>query len=384
MRPAIFLASIIFALTTSLATAAPIKFAVILAKTGEAAISNAVSFSTVQFAIDEINAHGGLLGQRVEMLALDNKSSAVGSMLMAKEAIRQGAVCVIGPSWSSHAIAAAKILQDAKIPMMATSATAKAVTEVGDYIFRACFTDDFQGHALANFALQDLRATRGAVLVNISNAYSVGLYNEFRKNFTAQGGKIVFSADYLSDRRDFKPLLEQVKTSDADFIFIPGYPRDAGLALAQGREMGLPLTFLGGDSWGPMHKLPLHWDSRTSAYFVTHWHYDYPAPANQHFMENFPKTINDFDHVKLNAGNVLAYDAANLFADAIKRANSLDTEKIRNALRETKNFAGATGNITFNKEGTPSKDAFVLEIQKENPKFVKVIPARSIKSESTP
>lgn len=340
----------------------PVRIGVILAKTGQAAISNLPSFGALRFGVARINAAGGVLGRPVELVELDNQSTSIGSVLMAEQAILANVAGVIGPSWSSHALAAAQILQRAEIPMVATSATADAVTQTGDFIFRACFTDAFQGRVAARFALEDLGARRAAILVNVSNAYSIGLAKSFGANFLHGGGSIIYTGEYHSSTRNFTPQLSALNATKADVIFMPGYPRDSAAAIAQAGRMGITKIFLGGDSWGPMYKLPLEFDNTITAYCISHWHADAPFPQSKPFMKAYAASPYAPHDTELEAGNVLAYDTLNLLVSAIDRAGTTDPKAVRDALAATTGFVGVTGRFDYMEDGSPHKDAVVLKL----------------------
>ncbi|NJB68441.1 branched-chain amino acid transport system substrate-binding protein [Desulfobaculum xiamenense] len=374
MRMMVRLAAVLLCLSMGVAHASePIRVAAIFAATGEASLSNALSFDVLRFGVERINADGGLLGRPVELLEFDNKSITVASKTAAEAAVAQGATFVIGPSWSSHALAAAQVLQKAGIPMMATTATAPEVTKVGDFIFRACFLDDFQGVCAAEFAWRDLHFKRAAVLVNVSNAYSVSLASEFERAFTGLGGDVVYQAEYLTDERNFEEIFANVVRREAEVVFIPGYPHDTGQAITQARSMNLAVTFLGGDSWSPMNRMPLGWSNSTSIYYVTHWHRDAPTPESRAFVEEFSRAAGADVLAELSPGNVLAYDALQLFAAAVRAAGSAEPRRIRDALAATNGFRGATGTFSFDEQRNPRKDAFILQIVGEDTVFVKTV-----------
>lgn len=186
-----------------LEAAETVRVASIFGKTGPGAFANKATIEGVRFAVRELNRQGGLLGKQIELLEFDNKSSAIHSKLVAQKAVKDEVIAVFGANWSSNSLAMAQVLQAAKIPMISPLATNPDVTLVGNYIFRVCFIDSFQGTVLAKFALQDLNVQTAAILINASARYSEDLAQFFKQYFEKQGGKIVFQAHYLQDTDDF-------------------------------------------------------------------------------------------------------------------------------------------------------------------------------------
>ena len=348
-----------------------VKVAAIFAKTGIAAGDNAAEIQMVELAVEEINNQGGLLRRPVELIILDNKSTPIGSNLAAKEAVRLKVTAVIGAAWSSHSLQVAPVLQQAKIPMISPSSTNPKVTRIGNHIFRACFIDSFQAKAMAQYAYTDLRARTAVVLEIINEEYSLTLAELFVSSFQQYGGKVVLKGSYENDAVDFANLLNEVKRLKPDVVYVPGYARDSGLLIKQAVSMGIKTTFLGGDGWAG----PLLYTSGGNAiegnYYSVHWHPDVRFPQSVHLQEIY-KQKHGSEISNMNAP--LTYDAVILLADSIRRANSLDAAKIRDALAETTGFQGATGSITFDEHGDPlNKPVVVMKLGKDAPMYFKTI-----------
>jgi len=366
----IVIISCLVVLTASFSqTAETVKIASIFGKTGSGAVGNEATIEGIRFAVQELNRQGGLLGKQIEILELDNKSIAVHSKLMAQKAVKDGVIAVFGANWSSNSLAMAQVLQAAQIPMISPFATNPDVTLVGDYIFRVCFIDSFQGSVLAKFAFQDLNAQTAVMLINASARYSEDLSQFFKESFEKQGGKIVFKANYLEDANDFSSCLNEIKLWQPDIVFLPGHTADSGRIIEQAQKLGLSIPFLGGDSWGnTMYDIAgsaLH-----GSYYSTHCHKDNQNIESLKFIKKFQE---NFGRMVKSIGPVLAYDTVFLFADAVRRAGSLAPDKVRDALAATKNFNGVTGNITFNEDGDPIKPAVILKFDKTTSVYVKTI-----------
>jgi branched-chain amino acid transport system substrate-binding protein len=325
----------------------------------------------VEFSVEEINNQGGLLGRPVKLIILDNKSSPIGSSMAARKAVQLGVPAVIGAAWSSHSLQIAPILQQAKIPMITGPSTNPKVTRIGNYIFRTCFIDSFQAQAMAQFAYTELGARTAIVLEIINEEYSLTLAELFSSSYQQYGGKVVLKGSYTNDAVDFANLLKKVKTLQPDVVYVPGYSRDSGLLMKQAASMEIQTTFLGADGWAQLIKYDIGGNALEGNYYSAHWHHDVSFPQSIHMKKMYyQKYKSKIPHI--NAP--LSYDAVMLLTDAIRRANSLDAKKIRDALAETKGFQGATGTITFDEHGDPlNKPVVIMKLGKDAPMYFKSI-----------
>lgn len=341
----------------------------ILAKTGIAAEDNAPEFQMIQLAVEELNSHGGLLGQPVELIILDNESTPIGATLAAKKAVKLQATAVIGGIWSSHCLAIAPILQQEGIPMISTSSTIPKVTRIGDYIFRVCFTDSIQGKVMAQFAYTELGAQTAIVLKTLDEIYSLTLAEFFVNTFQQYGGKVLFEGNYRIKAVDFENILKEVQMLKPDVVFVPGFSRDSGLLIKQAVSMGIQTIFLGGDGFGQIH------DYGSSAvegsFYSNHWHPEVRSEKSIHlqniYKQKYKKKIT-------TVWAPLAYDAVMVLADAIRRAESIDRTRIRESLAGTNGFQGVTGIISFDEYGDPlNKPVVIIKLQKKDHVYFKSI-----------
>ena len=348
-----------------------IRIAAIFAKTGQAVVVPGLrpEFSAIQMAVKELNETGGLLGHPVEVLEFDNQSSALGAKQTAEEAIKAKVVAVIGATRSSHSLGMAPILQAAGIPMITPISTNPQVTLVGDYIFRVCFIDDFQGEVMATFAVRDLKAETAVILTNTSEKFSLSLAGLFNERFKKLGGKVLWEGDYLGDAVNFEEQLTKLKSLQPDVCFIPGYDTDTGFIIKQAREMGIQTIFLSGD--GLTQDLYKYAGAvAAGTYFSNHWHPDDLDPRSRKFVQSYEREISPV----IDAVAALSYDAVMLLADAVKRADSIDPKNIRIALAETKGFRGVSGEITFDANRNPvNKTAVIMKFEKDTWRYVKTI-----------
>ena len=349
----------------------PVRIALVLSCTGIAADDNRPSIDAARLAVAEVNEGGGLHGRPLEMLLIDNQSTPLGSKRAAEKAARAGVLGVIGPLWSSHAMPMAGVLQEAGIPMIATTATKPEITTVGDCIFRVCFSDDLQGRVMARFAYEDLGARTAVVMKNASESYSITLARVFVQSFAEAGGRVLLDEAYQGTAVDFQGILERGKGVQADVFFIPGYARDSGLLIKQAVNMGIRATFLGGDGWGD-RMWGYAGTALTGSCYSTQYHPDVPFPGNRHLKEMYRVRlgVDRFTDV----GVPLAYDAVMLFADAVRRAVRPDRESVVRALASTRDFQGAAGTITFDDRGDPrSKEVCILRFEAHQSVFIKAI-----------
>jgi branched-chain amino acid transport system substrate-binding protein len=372
-----FLICLSFLICKTVTAKEPVKIAVISSETGMAVEYGRPMIQGAKIAVDEINRQGGLLGRLVELIFIDNKSTALGSKFAAMEAVKLKVTGVIGAAWSSHSLAMAPILQNAKIPMITPGSTNPQVTRIGDYIFRVCFTDELQGKIMAKFARRDLKARTAAVLQNINEQYSLTLADSFISWFEKNDGKVLFRGNYTGKSIDFSGILANVKQIQPDVVFIPGYTRDSALAVKQGKNMGITATFLGGDGW-ETKMFDYAGDALNNSYATVIWHKDLPNIISQHVKKLFRKKYNNKSIY--NAFIPMTYDAVGLFADAVRKTQTLDREKIKDTLAKTVDFPGATGTITFDGTGDPiGKEVIIIKFDNQTSTFVKSVKEETIK-----
>lgn len=339
--------------------------------TGGTATFGTSSHEGTMLALDEINGAGGLLGKKVRVITEDNQSKPEESVTAVLKLIKQDQVsAVIGEVASSRSLAAAPQCQANGIPMVSPASTNPKVTEVGDYIFRACFIDPFQGSTMARFAIDKLHAKRIAILTDNKNDYSVGLTEFFRDTVKELGGEIVAEESYAEGDIEFKAQLTAIKAETPDVIYVPGYYTECALVARQARELGLTATLLGGDGWDSPKTVEIGGKAVEGVYFTNHYSPEDQRPEVQKFIADYRKK---YGGKTPDAMAVLGYDAMNLMADAIRRAGSTDGAKIRDALAATKNFPGVSGQISIDPQRNARKAIVVLQIRDGQFRFVESI-----------
>ena len=315
----------------------------------------------VLLAADEINQAGGINKRRIDVVIEDDKGSPEeAARLTAKLIDQDKVVAIIAGGTSGNSRAAAPKAQSSHIPFISPSSTDPAVTQVGSYIFRACFVDSFQGEVMARFAVNTLKAQKGAIIYDFNSPYGRGLTQYFELSFGKLGGRIVSEQSYTQGDADFKGQLSTIKAAEPDVIYIPGYYGDVALIAKQARMLGLTQPLLGGDGWDAPELWQLGGDALNGAYISTHYSIDNPSPAIQSFVEQYKQR---YGNLLPDAHAALAYDAARLLFDALTRIGSTDPDKLREALAQTKNFAGVTGVISMDGDRNAVKPAVVLKLQ---------------------
>jgi branched-chain amino acid transport system substrate-binding protein len=273
-------------------------------------------------------------------------------------------IAILGEVASSNSLAAAPKAQEAKIPMISPSSTNPAVTQVGDYIFRVCFIDPFQGEVMAKFAANNLKAKRAAILYDFNSDYSRGLYEFFKRSFISFGGEIVAEKSYTQGDRDFSGQLTAIRAANADVIYVPGYYGEVGVIANQTKQLGIKAPLLGGDGWDAPQLWQLGGAALNGDYISNHYSVDDPSPAIRKFVADYQARYN----VQPDALAALGYDSMKVLADSITRASGTESAKLRDAIAATKNFAGVTGVITIDADRNAVKPAVVLKLQ--DSKFV--------------
>ena len=326
--------------------------------TGPQATCGQSTHNGIMMAADEVNAAGGINGRKIKILTEDDQSKQEEAVTAVTKLISQnGVVAVLGEVASSASIAAAPICQMNKVPMITPSSTNPEVTKKGDYIFRMCFIDTYQGPIMAQFAAKDLKMKRAAILTDIKNDYSTGLTVSIEETFTAAGGQIVGKQSYSNGDSDFRSQLTAIRTTNPDVIFIPGYYTDVGQIASQARDLGMKAPFVGGDGWESPKLLEIGGKSLEGSFYANHYFYADPSPVVRNFVERYKQRYG----VVPDALAALGYDAMKVLADAMKRAAKLDGPTLRDAIAATKGFDGVTGVITLGPDRDPIGKKIIIE-----------------------
>ncbi len=350
-----------------------IKIGWIGALTGDGAVFGKTESQTIIMLAEELNAKGGVLGKKIEIIAYDTRGDVGEAINATSKLINQDKVSIIlGPNASDQAIGMSATLEKGKVAGIATVATNTKVTidekgEVKPYNFRVCFIDPYQGAVAAGYAVDKLNFKRAAILYDVASDYSQGLAQYFKETFVAKGGAIVAEEGFKAGDVDFKPQLSKIKDANPDCIFLPCFYKEVSLISKQAREdLGIEATFIGGDALQSAQLMEMAKDAVQGTYVVNHIDYNDPALAD---LTNRYTTRWPGDKPELNT--YLGHDAFFLAIEAIKKANSADSEAIAKAITEVE-FDGVTGKIkidpaTHNPLG---KEAVMTKIEGDDYIFI--------------
>ena len=344
--------------------------------TGKEATFGVSSHEGTLLAIEELNATGGILGKKVELITEDDLSKAGEAATVVNKLIaRDGVVAILGEVASSRSLEAAPICQLNKVPMISPSSTNPKVTETGDFIFRVCFIDPFQGTVMANFATKTLKAKKVAIFTDVKSDYSKGLAKYFKEGYATSSGQVVAELDFNGGDKDFKAQLTAIKAAGPDAVFVPGYYTDVALICIQAKQLGLNVPLFGGDGWESEDLVKIGKDAVEGHYFSTHYHPEVSSPKSKAFVESYKKRFKNSDGSPKapDAMAALGYDSAMILADAIKRVGTTDGQKVRDALASIKDFDGVTGKTTINDKRDATKPAVILQVKDGIFKYVETI-----------
>lgn len=338
--------------------------------TGSEAAFGISTRNGIELALEEVNAAGGVKGKKLEVRVYDDMSKPEEAASAATRLITQDKViAMLGEVASSNSLAMAPKAQEAKVPMITPSSTNEKVTEVGDYIFRTCFIDPFQGSVMAKYAKEELKFGKVAILTDTKSAYSDGLTQVFKKRFAELGGTIVAVEAYGKGDTDFRAQLTNLKKVKPEGVYVPGYYQDVALIAEQAKELGLKTTMMGGDGWDSAKLFELGGAAVEGAYVSNHYAADDPSPKVQDFIKKYSAKFGSVP----DSLAALGYDSANMLVEAMKRADDLSGPKLRDAIAQTKDFQGVAGTITLDAKRNPVKPAVVLKVDGGKFKYVATV-----------
>ncbi len=338
--------------------------------TGSEATFGISARNGIEMALNEANASGGVRGKKLGVRVYDSQGKPEEAAQATTRLIAQDkVVLIIGEAASSVSMAMAEKAQAAGVPQITYTSTAPEVTQKGDYIFRVCFIDPFQGLVMAKFSRENLKLSQVSVLTDNKSAYSIGLAKVFTEEFQKMGGKIAADESYSKGDTDFRAQLTALKQAKPEAVFVPGYYTDVGLIARQARELGLQVPLLGGDGWESDKLFELGGSALNGSYFSSHYALDNPDPLLKEFAERYQKLYGGLP----DSVAALAYDATKLAVDAMKRAPDLSGKALRDAIAATKDFPGVAGKITINAQRDAVKQAVVLKVEDGKTKFVTTV-----------
>lgn len=341
-----------------------IKIGVNYELTGDLAQYGIACVEGIEMARDEINAAGGVLGKQIELVKIDNKSDNNEAMNVATRlATSDNVLAMMGPATSGAFKATSSVSETYGVPIISCSSTANDVIvkdgQMNDWAFRTCYSDNFQGSIMGNFAYGELKATRALVLSDKANDYSQGLAEAFKKSFTELGGEIVGEEYFAATDSDFSPVLTKIKSMDFDVIYLPAYYEAVGPIIKQARAIGIDSPILGADGYDSKKMLELSGSAKAlnNVFFTNH--YSSGDPSEE--VVNFVAAFKEKNNKEPGGFNALGYDMMKFVADAIERAGSEDKTVIKDALASTKDFKSVTGSFSIDENHDPVKATVIIE-----------------------
>ena len=350
------------------ATGDTIKIGGLAPLTGDVSVYGVAVDNGVKMAVEEINADGGVLGKQIEYIVYDEKGDATEAVNAYNKLVKSdNVVAIVGDVTSKPTLAVAQQAAKDKIPLITASGTAENITQAGENIFRACFIDPFQGELMASYASKKLEKKTAAIIYNISDDYSKGLYEAFEAAAGDLGIEVVQVEGYGKGTVDFKAQLTNIKSKNPDVIFLPVYYQDVALIAVQAKELGIEAQFLGADGWdGVIGQVDeSNMDAVNGAYFCSQYSAQSDDPNLQAFLSKYKETYG----MDASQFAVLGYDAMKMLAQAISEAGSTDSAAITSAMAAI-DFTGLTGHMTFDENRNPVKSAAITQIDNGEYKFI--------------
>lgn len=337
----------------------PLKIGVYLPMTGSVAAYGDMEWAGIQVAW---SMEPEALGKKVELLLVDTKSDkieAANAVTMLIE--RDKVVGILGEAISGNTMAGNHISELARVPSVSPSATSPLVNQGKKFAFRACFIDPFQGEVAARFARSHLKADTAALIIDNSQDYSVGLGSFFAKQFTKEGGKIVSTAYIQTGDQDFSAQLSAVQTANPEILYAPNYYTETALLAKQARDLGIRVPILTGDGAHSDTLIHIGGSAVEDMFLTGHFHRDAAAsPRAKEFIVRFTERYKKDP----DAFAALGGDAYFLLIDAVRRADSTDGTKIRDALASTRGLDVVSGSVSMGEGGTPIKGMVINQVEK--------------------
>lgn len=335
--------------------------------TGEMTIWGTAEMQALTMAVEDTNAAGGLLGKEVELKTYDNRGDAVETTNAAKKAIQQdGCIALFGCNTSACAIALSEVCAQFNIPQIATTATNSKLTQDDDgtlhpYTFRVCLSDPQMGDVMAQYAYKEMGLRSVAIIYEIGSDYSLGVTQNFTDSFVKCGGNVVITEAYNSGDVDFRAQLTKIANTDFDALFIPANYKEVGLVANQARNMGITQQLIGPDAWQVDDLFALAADAMEGGYFVSGT--DITSDALKAFSEKFHEKF-DYYPSEIGTNAFFATDAFLMMKNAIETAGEANSEKIRDALENTKELQCLTSKITVMPQNhNPLRSATIFTIK---------------------
>lgn len=333
---------------------------------GDAASYGQAMENALQLAVSKANEEGWMFdGSTLEVISLDNTSNITESASIAQRLVSENVVGIVGPALTGTSQAQIPIITEAEVPVVLPAATYDDITldesgNVLEYLFRVCFENSVQGEAAAVFAIENLDSQNAVIISDYGSDYSIGLAEAFKTKYQELGGNIVIEDSFQTGDTDFSSVLTRLIGADYDAIYIPSYYTEGGMIIKQARELGITAPILSADGFASQTLVELAGAENTNdVYYTSHFSSATEDPYVKEFLADYEEMFGQ----EADGFAALGYDAATLLIDAINRAESTDTQAIKDALASTVDFQGVTGTFTIDENHDPIKPATMIELQ---------------------
>jgi branched-chain amino acid transport system substrate-binding protein len=327
---------------------------------GQTAVAGQSIRNGVELARDEINQAGGINGRQLELIVVDDKGLPDQAAAVVAGMISQNHVhALVGEPAAASSLSVAPKAQAAGVPMISLSASDPRITQQGDHIFRIASPDSFQGAVMARYAANNLMAKTATILFEEGSDYSSGLAQAFESEFTKVGGQITAKRSYAPANQSFKEQLTGVGPANPDVIYVPGRSAESGMICKEAKALGIKSVMLGADGWNSPKFFEIAGSSSDGAYITSQFSADDPIQDVRSFTSVYKKRFGSVPAQE----SALAYDAIRILADALKRAGSSESTKLRAALAQTVKFSGVTGAISIDPDRNAARPATIFKLQ---------------------
>ena len=349
----------------SAASGDTIKVGVLGPLTGDVSVYGQAVVNGATLYLKQVNANGGINGKQIEILTEDEQGDETQAVNCFTKLVDEGITALVGDVTTAPTLAVAAESADYNMPMVTASATAEAVTydaetdTVNANVFRATFTDPYQGVHMADYAYEKLGYTEAAVIFEKGADYNEGLAENFINEFEAKGGTIVDDESYSKGDVDFKTQLTTIMGKNPQVVFCPNYYEDVSKILKQARDIGMTCPFLGGDGWDGLEGYATA-DQLKDAYFCA----NYAKGSNSDFENAYKE---EYGKEYPNGFAPLGYDAAMTVVYGLQAAEDAGLEAGSDEYKQAVidaiaggTIEGITGTFTFDEHHNPVKSTAIL------------------------
>jgi branched-chain amino acid transport system substrate-binding protein len=361
------------------ATGDTIPIGVVVSQTGANRPWGVDCADGAKLAVDEFNAAGGVNGKKVNLITADDASKPEEGKSATEKLVGDDKVlAVVGEVASNITEQMGSVCKEKNIPIVAVGATNVTLNDrIGSEFFRVCYTDALQGPAMAVFAYKKLGLRNVALMTDKKTIYSTGLSDAFRAEFTKLGGKIVDEQFYETGQTNFTGQLTNLQAKSPDGVFASGYFAEVGPLVKQAAEAGLKVPFFGGDGWDSREIVNTGGSAIIGDYYCNHYVNDDPSPEVQNFLKKW-EAAHGGDKPGTAMG-ALGYDATAIVLDAMKKAKTVDSAGIRDALDNEEGFKGVSGEITLKgMHGNPNKSPIIVKLAQDGTHFAYKVDPKDI------